>query len=51
MATKPTTPPGKNGYQHRQQFGVIVICADEKHQQLTYQELKKLGHKLKVVTV
>lgn len=33
MATKPATPPGKNGYQHRQQYGVVVICTDEKHQQ------------------
>ena len=40
----------KNGY--RQQWGVIVICTDEKDQIRKYEDLKKLypGQKIKVVT-
>ncbi|WP_302849313.1 hypothetical protein [Sinomicrobium kalidii] len=36
---------------YREQYGVIVICKDEKHQQELYEKLKKEGLKLKVVTV
>lgn len=40
----------RNGY--RQQWGVIVICEDEKDQIRKYEDLKKLypGQKIKVVT-
>ena len=40
----------KNGY--RQQWGVIVICKDEKDQIRKYEDLKKQypGQKIKVVT-
>lgn len=49
---KPTKTPGKNGFKYREQFGVIVICKDERHQAEVFQNLKKQGHKkLKVVTV
>jgi hypothetical protein len=52
MAVKPiSNPPGKNKYQYRQQYGIVVICRDEKHQQESYQQLAAQGHKLKVVTV
>jgi hypothetical protein len=36
---------------YRQQYGVIVICKDEKEQQEVYEMLQKLGLTLKVVTV
>ena len=48
----PVTPAdlAKNGY--RQQWGVIVICEDEKDQIRKYEDLKKQypGQKIKVVT-
>jgi len=43
--------PGKNGYKYRQQYGVIVICTDERHQARTYVRLQRLGFKLRVVVV
>jgi hypothetical protein len=36
---------------YKQQYGVIVICADEKEQQEIYEMLKKMGLTLKIVTV
>lgn len=45
-------PPGRNGYRYRQQFGIVVICENEKRQALTYARLQRLGfRKLRVVTV
>ncbi len=44
-------PAAKPGFKYRPQFGVIVICKDEREQARTYKTLLKLGHKLKVVTV
>ncbi|WP_202904910.1 hypothetical protein [Marinomonas sp. S3726] len=44
-------PLGKNGFKYREQYGVIVICADEKQQESIFNDLKKQGHKCKVVTV
>ena len=40
----------KNGY--RQQWGVIIICTDEKDQIRKYEDLKKQypGRKIRVVT-
>lgn len=43
MATKEIT--------YKEQFGVIVMCENEGHQQEIYEHLKKEGLKLKVVTV
>lgn len=34
---------------YREQYGVIVICRDEKHQKRVYEELLKKDYKLKVV--
>lgn len=45
------TPPGRNGFRYRQQFGVIVICAHERDQAKTYTRLRRLGYQVKVVTV
>lgn len=44
--------PGRNGYRYRQQFGVIVVCEDEKAQERAYARLQRIGFKkLRVVTV
>jgi hypothetical protein len=40
-----------SNYSYKQQYGVIVICEDEKEQQEVYEMLQKLGLTLKVVTV
>ena len=42
---EPAVPDGK----YSEQFGVIVICDDEAHQQAVYDELSAAGHKCKVV--
>lgn len=36
---------------YKEQYGVIVMCEDEQHQRKIYEDLKKEGLKLKVVTV
>ena len=41
----------KKKFNYQQQYGVIVICKDEAEQIRTYEELKKQGLTLKVVTV
>ena len=48
-----TTKPllGKNGFVYKEQYGVIVHCRDEHHQQSVYQTLLEQGHKIKVVSV
>ena len=38
-------------FTYKQQYGVIVICKDEKEQQEIYEKLRALGLTLKVVTV
>ena len=43
--------PTKKEFNYKEQFGVIVICNDEKHQMEVFDELKQKGLKLKVVTV
>lgn len=43
--------PGRNGFKYRRQFGVIVICDDERAQARTYDKLKRAGYRLRVVTV
>jgi hypothetical protein len=44
-------PRGKNGYRYRQQYGVIVICKNERHQARVYNVLRRRGLDCKVVTV
>lgn len=43
MATKEIT--------YKEQYGVIVMCDDERHQSEIYEDLKTKGLKIKVVTV
>jgi hypothetical protein len=38
-------------FTYKQQYGVIVICKDEKEQLKIYEKLRELGLTLKVVTV
>jgi hypothetical protein len=38
-------------FNYRQQYGVIVICRDEKEQREIYEKLRKMDLTLKVVTV
>jgi len=38
-------------FTYKQQYGVIVICKDEKEQREIYEKLRELGLTLKVVTV
>lgn len=47
------SPPvlGRNGFKYRQQFGVIVVCDGERHQERVYNQLRARGLKCKVVTV
>ena len=43
---------GRNGYRYRQQFGIVVVCKDERDQAKQYARLKRAGYqKLRVVTV
>lgn len=38
-------------YTYRQQYGVIVICANEEEQKAVYERLKNYGLTLKIVVV
>lgn len=51
MALARPLPRDRIKYRHRQQFGVIVICPDEKAQRRTFNRLRRLGYELRVVTV
>lgn len=44
-------PLGKNGFKYREQYGVIVLCKDEREQERVFNKLKAQGYKLRVVTV
>lgn len=41
----------KSKYAYKPQFGIVVICDDEKNQIETFNRLSEMGLKLKVVTV
>jgi len=41
----------KKTYKYKPQYGVIVICENEKQQIEIFEELKKKGYKLKIVNV
>jgi hypothetical protein len=51
MARKQQKSPGKNGFKYREQYGVIVLCADARAQESLFNKLKAQGYKLRVVTV
>ena len=37
-------------FKYKEQHAVVVICKSEKHQKSVYEQLKKSGHTLKVVS-
>ncbi|WP_419348303.1 hypothetical protein [Acinetobacter defluvii] len=43
--------PARNGYQYKPQWGVLVVCTNEKHQQSIYEQNKAKGLKCKVVSL
>jgi len=51
-AVKPSAPakPGQV-FKYKPQFGVVVICQDERAQARIYKQLLRQGLKLKVVSV
>lgn len=49
--SKPAPRPGENGFKYRQQYGLVVVCRDEAHQQQLYARMVKQGIKPKVVCV
>ena len=44
-------PLGVNGFKHRHQYGIVVVCLSEADRQNSYAQLKALGLKLRVVAV
>ena len=57
MAKQPKTrrpkrkPPGRNGFRYKEQFGVIVVCDSETHQERVYKVLTGSGYRCRVVVV
>lgn len=53
LSSKPSgrKVPGRNGFQYRPQYGLIIQCRDEADQSRTYGRLHRLGYKPKVVCV
>ena len=50
MPPLPPKAPGRNKYRHRHQQGVILVCEDEKAQELLYEALNAIRTcKIKVV--
>ncbi|ENX20179.1 hypothetical protein F892_03102 [Acinetobacter vivianii] len=43
--------PAKNGYKYKPQWGVLIHCKDEKHQQAIYEKNKSKGLKCKVLSL
>lgn len=50
-AKKAGLRPGENGFKYRPQYGLVVVCKDEAHQQRLYARLTKQGLAPKVVCV
>jgi hypothetical protein len=46
LPVRPSPAPGK----YREQYGVIVICRDERDQEAIFNRLKSLGRPIRVVT-
>lgn len=51
MAAARPLPRNRIKYRYRPQFGVIVLCVDEPAQRRAFAALRRLGYKLRVVTV
>lgn len=48
---KETKKSEKPPFKYKSQYGVIVMCDDEKAQERVYNDLLSKGYKLKVVSV
>jgi len=53
MPASANHPPAKksSGFKYKPQFGVIVVCKDERDQERVYNQLRRGPRKVKVVTV
>ncbi len=49
--TKAANRPGENGFKYKPQFGLVLVCKDEKDQQRQFAKFLKLGFFPKVVCV
>lgn len=47
----PEKAPGKNGFNYKPRFGVIVVCKDEDEHRQVYERLRGQGYKCRVVRV
>lgn len=50
-SSKPITAAKGSPYKYTPQFGVIVVCKDERDQEAVYNRLKRGPRKVKVVSV
>ncbi len=48
---KPKTSEANKAFRYKPQFGVIVICEDEKKQEAIFNRLQQEGHQCKIVVV
>jgi hypothetical protein len=51
MARVRPLPRDKIRFRYRSQFGLVIVCPDEKAQRRGYGRLRRLGYKVRVVTV
>lgn len=51
LAAMKPTKAAKTPFQYRQQYGLIVVCKDETDQRKKFEQLKKRGLAVRVVTV
>ncbi|MBI5693662.1 MAG: hypothetical protein HZC55_26595 [Verrucomicrobia bacterium] len=50
-SSQPHTASRTSSFKYKPQFGVIVLCKDERDQARMYERLKRGPRKVKVVTV
>lgn len=50
-SSKPVTATRSSSFKYKPQFGVIVVCKDERDQERMYNKLRRGPRKVKVVTV
>ncbi len=48
---RPLGKPGRNGFKYREQYGVVVLCKNERHQARVYNVLRRRGMECRGVTV
>lgn len=46
-----TRPLGPNGFRYRPQYGLVVVCRDERHQAQLFKQLQRDGQRVRVVVV